>query len=285
MSARRARIIEYRDSHGGFRSLAELAQVEGIGEKPARDAPRSPPAVTEPGSPSRAACAPRRSRPWHVAVGSLAAGLALAQADSARSRGRGGALACLAWLRAPGLAVVAAGLLLLGSAAGDARLRALDHALRLIGDGRAISARAHLLTHPRPSAFGASAEARIATGPLAGARVLLRFADRGARPALPHSTAIGAELALAGWLRRPLPDPDASFDFAAHLRRRGIAGELMVDRIRVTGRRRGGIAGALDRLRGRAERAVSAGLPRDGRRARPRHGPRRGRGDRQRHAR
>jgi competence protein ComEA len=27
------RIIEYRDEHGGFRSLAELAQVEGIGEK------------------------------------------------------------------------------------------------------------------------------------------------------------------------------------------------------------------------------------------------------------
>ena len=27
------RIIEFRDSHGGFRSLAELAQVDGIGEK------------------------------------------------------------------------------------------------------------------------------------------------------------------------------------------------------------------------------------------------------------
>ncbi len=27
------RIIEYRDEHGGFRSLAELAQVDGIGEK------------------------------------------------------------------------------------------------------------------------------------------------------------------------------------------------------------------------------------------------------------
>ena len=27
------RIIEYRDAHGGFRSLEELAQVEGIGEK------------------------------------------------------------------------------------------------------------------------------------------------------------------------------------------------------------------------------------------------------------
>jgi competence protein ComEA len=28
-----ARIIEYRDSHGGFRSVSELRQVEGIGEK------------------------------------------------------------------------------------------------------------------------------------------------------------------------------------------------------------------------------------------------------------
>jgi competence protein ComEA len=27
------RIIEYRDTHGGFRSLAELAQIDGIGEK------------------------------------------------------------------------------------------------------------------------------------------------------------------------------------------------------------------------------------------------------------
>jgi competence protein ComEA len=27
------RIIEYRDSHGGFRSVQELAEVEGIGEK------------------------------------------------------------------------------------------------------------------------------------------------------------------------------------------------------------------------------------------------------------
>ena len=28
-----ARILEYRDAHGGFRSLEELAEVEGIGEK------------------------------------------------------------------------------------------------------------------------------------------------------------------------------------------------------------------------------------------------------------
>ena len=140
-------------------------------------------------------------------------------------------------------------------------LRALEGAANRIDDGRAISARAHLLTRPRPSAFGASAEARLATGSLAGARVLLRLADRGARPALSPDTVIGAELALSGRLRRPAKDPDAAFDFAALLRRRGIAGELLVDRVRATGGRRDGIAGVLDRLRGRAERAVSAGLP------------------------
>jgi len=201
------------------------------------------------------------SRPWHVAVGSLAAGLALAQGEATLGIAAAAAvLGCLAWLRAPGLAVVAAGLLLVGSVVGDARLRALDHASTRIGGGRTISARTQLLTHARPSAFGASAEARLTTGSLAGARVLLRFADRGAGPPLPHGIAIGAELAVAGRLRRPVTAPDAGFDFAAHLRRRGIAEELLVDHIRATGRRRGGIAGALDRMRARAETAVAAGL-------------------------
>jgi competence protein ComEA len=27
------RIVEYRDAHGGFRSIGELREVEGIGEK------------------------------------------------------------------------------------------------------------------------------------------------------------------------------------------------------------------------------------------------------------
>ena len=197
-----------------------------------------------------------------MCVGSLAAGLALVAGGAAAALAVAAALlVCLALARAPVLAVVAAGLLLVGGAVGDVRLRALDGAVSRIDDGRAISARAHLLTRPRPSAFGASAEARLATGSLAGARVLLRLADRGTRPALPPHTAIGAELALSGRLRRPAKDPDAAFDFAAHLRRRGIAGELLVDRVRATGGRRGGIAGVLDRLRGRAERAVSAGLP------------------------
>ena len=200
-------------------------------------------------------------RPWHVAVGAFAAGLALSQAVPPLTLAAAAVLlACLACARAPGLAVVAAALLLAGSAIGAARLDALDHASTAIGDSRPISVRAHLLTRARPSAFGASAEARIAGGSLTGTRVLLRFDGRGGS-ALPGRAAIGDELSLAGSLRRPANDPDASFDFAAHLRRRGIAGELLVERVRLTGARRGGIAGALDGLRRRAETAVAAGLP------------------------
>jgi competence protein ComEC len=215
------------------------------------------PAARPPASPAGRPAPLLVRRPWHVAVGSLAAGLALAQADAPLVLATAaGALACLAWLRAPGPAVIAAALVLGGSAVGDARLRALDHASAQIDDGRAIRAHAHLLTRARPSAFGATAEARLTTGRLAGARVLLRLDA----PLAPR-TAVGAELALAGRLRRPLEDPDSTFDFAAHLRRLGISGELIVDRVRATGRQRRGVAGGLDRLRGRAERAVSAGLP------------------------
>jgi competence protein ComEC len=201
------------------------------------------------------------SRPWHVAVGAVAVGLALSQAEATLSLAAAAVLlACLGCTRAPLLAVLAAALLLAGSAAGAARLDALDHASTEIDDGRALSARAHLLTRPRASAFGASAEARVAAGALAGSRLLLRFDGRDGT-SLPNRAAIGDELSLTGTLRRPAKDPDAGFDFAAHLRRRGIAGELVVERVRLTGARRGGIAGVLDGLRRRAERAVEAGLP------------------------
>jgi competence protein ComEC len=44
------------------------------------------------------------------------------------------------------------------------------------------------------------------------------------------------------------------------LRRRGVQARLMAERVRATGRRRGGLAGGLDAMRRRAERAVGSGL-------------------------
>jgi len=78
---------------------------------------------------------------------------------------------------------------------------------------------------------------------------------------LPSGVEVGQELAVSGRVRELRAAPGGEFDFAAHLRRRGVSGELFLDRALATRRRRGGAAGLLDRMRRRAERGVDAGLP------------------------
>jgi competence protein ComEC len=192
-------------------------------------------------------------------MAALAAGLALGGRTPQAIAVAAAAVAALASLRAVALGLLCAVLLVAGAVAGSERLRAIDAPGREVRDGRSLSARAHLGSRPRPSLFGSSAEVEVMSGPLEGARLLVR-APRGAR--WPGGGAPGLELALRGELRRPGTSPGASFDFAAYLRRRGVAGELVLDRMTATGRRRGGVAGAIDGMRLRGERAVAAGLPR-----------------------
>jgi competence protein ComEC len=208
---------------------------------------------------------PERHR-WHVGMGALALGLALAEAGSQVTVGAAAiSLLALCALRAPTLGAVAAALVLCGAALGELRLTAMDAPAARVRDGERVDLRAHLLTPPRPNAFGSSAEVAVTTGPLGGARLLVRAARWAP---LPEGLRVGAELELEGRLKaltpaRPRPRSaggGSSFDFAAHLRNRGVAGELLLDGARPTGRRRGGLAGALDRMRGRAERAVAAGM-------------------------
>ena len=202
------------------------------------------------------------ARPYHLGAGSLAAGLAVSTGTPALALGAATAVfAALVACRLPALGALLAGLLLAGAAIGDARLAALDAPAARVRDGPVRGLRAHLVTRPRASAFRSSAELEVAAGRLSGARLLMRV-PRWTR--LPPEAAVGGELLVTGRLRplggRGLRRNDR-FDFTAHLRRRGVAGELLLDRARPAGRRRGGLAGALDRMRERAERAVAAGLP------------------------
>jgi competence protein ComEC len=200
------------------------------------------------------------ARPWHVAVGSVAAGLALATGPPLLAIVLAGvALAGLGACRAPALGALAAALVLAGAALGQVRLEAIDRAATLVEDGQIVDVSAHLLTPLRPSAFGASAEVGVTGGRVDGARLLLRVPRW---EALPRGVRVGDELRLRGRLRRPAAAKTGAgdFDFAALLRRRGIAGELLLDDARATGRRRDGIAHALDLMRERAQRAVAAGL-------------------------
>jgi len=197
-------------------------------------------------------------RPYHLALGSLACGLGCSTvASDLRAVAGAAALVALASLRAAPIGLLCASLFLAGGIAGGQRLHSIDgpgHALR--SESR-LAGRAILLEKPRPTRFGSQALVRVATGRGRGARLLAR-GERGVR--WPTGAEVGAELALDGRVRRPRSRRGERFDYGAYLRRRGVAAELWVTSIRATGRRRGGVAGALDAMRGRAERALSAGL-------------------------
>lgn len=66
---------------------------------------------------------------------------------------------------------------------------------------------------------------------------------------------IGRELAAVGVVEEP------SRWLVRSLRRAGIGRVLVAERVRLTGRRRGGPRGAIDRLRERAEAAIDRGMP------------------------
>lgn len=208
-----------------------------------------------------------RERPYHSAVGAFAVGGGLAAtAPGWALPAATGTLLLLLWLRAPASGLACASLLLVGAGVGGARLAAIDAPARRLESGAVIAARAHLQERPRPSTFGSRAEVRVVSGRLAGTRLLAR-APRELR--WPEGVAVGAELRLRGVVRPPRSAPGADFDFAAYLRRRGVAGELWLDSVSATERRRGGLAGVLDSMRQRAEQAVVAGMPpRDGELAR-----------------
>jgi competence protein ComEC len=140
---------------------------------------------------------------------------------------------------------------------GALRAQAIDAPGERLVDGQAIAGTAHLLGRPAPGPFGASAEVELSDGPARGSRLLARI-PRDAE--LPAAMEPGAELRLTG-IFGYAEAGDGNFDFAAYLRRRGIAGELAVGWLRLTGRRRGGAAGAIDAIRTRALTGIAADLP------------------------
>ena len=152
----------------------------------------------------------------------------------------------------------AAVLIALTVVVGQARLDALDRPRERLRDGSALTGAAYLLTAPEPGPFGTSAEIELADGAERGTRLLARLPRE---LGLPAGTDVGAGLRLAGRFRTPSQGTGSGFNFAAHLRRRGIAGELAVDRIALTGRRRGGLRGVVDGIRARALDGIAAGLP------------------------
>ena len=196
--------------------------------------------------------------PRHLALAATAVGLTLAQSPAMVLAVAAVLAGGLALAAAPRGALVAAAAVLAGAFAGHARLAAIDRPGEDLRPGDRIEGRAHLLGLPRPGPFGSSAEVRMSSGPASGVRLLARF-PRDAD--IPAGSGIGSEVVLAGAIRASRRAEAGEFDLADYLRRRGVAGELGSERLAFTGGRRGGLAGAIDAVRTRAEAALAQGLP------------------------
>ncbi len=171
------------------------------------------------------------------------AGVAALSAAAIHGRERGGFSRTAASAGLAAAAVVAA---LIGLGLGSARIAAIDAGALRGAAGEPVDVRGWV-SAPLRRSFG---EVRIQLDAREGrvGRVIAVAAEP-----VPDLE-VGSEVAVRGRLR----EPD---DFrAAEMERAGAALELAVERLRLTGARRGGVAGALDDVRGRAEAALGDGL-------------------------
>jgi competence protein ComEC len=178
---------------------------------------------------------------WATCGLAAAFGLALASASGRRRRARPPAIA---WAALVALAAVAA---LFGLGLGSLRLAAIDGGALRGAPGQRVALTGHVAAPPRRG-YG---EVRLLIDTPRGRAVAVA-------PEPVPDLEVGAGVAVNGRLRAP-------DDFrAGELARLGAAFEIAAPRIEPTGGERGGVAGALDRIRGRAEAALGEGLDADG---------------------
>ncbi|MGH2980985.1 MAG: ComEC/Rec2 family competence protein [Solirubrobacterales bacterium] len=143
------------------------------------------------------------------------------------------------WLALVAIAGAGAGLLL-----GTARLQAIDSGGYGVPAGERIAVRGHVSAVPRRR--GGTVRVRVET---ANGRLAIEA------PEPVPDLAVGAELRATGTVARPSPWLEDD------LRRNGIARILRADAVELTGERRGGIEGRIDRIRIMAEEALGRGMP------------------------
>src|SRR4051794_10077243 len=190
-----------------------------------------------------------RGHPRHIVLGAIVAGLLVAPLGPAGVLP--GALVAGVVGGRSRLAPVAAAALVAAALLASMRLAALDAGPLAVMDGRNVVARAVVLEPVRERPVGpAVARARLLDGPAAGEQAVLRigaYAHSGAWPE------VGDEVLVRGRVA-----PLGRFD--AYQRRRNAHAAIVAYRVTPTGARRGGLPGALDSVRRRAERGLGSGV-------------------------
>jgi competence protein ComEC len=190
--------------------------------------------------------------PRHVVLFAAVAGL-LAGAGPRLVAPAVAVCAALAGLaaRRRSLALLAALAVVASAVVADLRIDALDNGALARAHGRPLSTEAIVLEPVRERAGGpAVARVRLLGAPFAGAGAVLRIRPEvhaGAWPGVGEIVALRGRVAPLGRYDR-------------YQRRRGAGAAVDVAVLRRTGRRRGGVAGAIDAIRRRAERGLQRGV-------------------------
>lgn len=196
-----------------------------------------------------------RAHPRHVVLAALVAGLLLGRAEPAVVVLAAAGAAVVAGASWPAPAAVVA--VLAGAAFADARLVALDAGVLAEMHGRVVNTRVVVLEPVRERAGGpAAARVRVLDGPGRGEQAVLS-ARAWPRPANAGTgvfdVAVGDIVAVSG--------PVGPLGFAdAYQRLRNAHAAIDAVRVEPTGQRRGGVAGALDGVRRRAEAGLTQRL-------------------------
>lgn len=161
-------------------------------------------------------------------------------------------------LVAPGfrLVLVAVGLALAGWCLASARLAALDRSVLEGLAGEAAPVTLEVTGPARTSSFSTRVPVRVR-------RLWRQSIDEPSQLELPSEIRAppqGARIETVASIRLPREKDEASgYDESAYLRRKGVHSVLAATSYRVTGRR-GGLAGAADRLRAGLARSIAPGL-------------------------
>jgi len=202
-----------------------------------------------------------RAHPLHLALAALVAGLVLSSAPPWAAIGAAGALVVVAAVTRLSLLGLAAGVLVVvGAWAGAERRQAIDSSRLGPWIGHEVVASGFVARRERPAARERRARIRLTSlrSPGGGSRRFEELVQ--VRAARFPDVAIGDELLLEGTLEQLPRRRGADFDYAGYLRRAGVHAVLRARFVVATGRRRGGLAAIVDRLRRRAEAGVGAGL-------------------------
>lgn len=169
------------------------------------------------------------------------------------------ALLVLIGARRPLVCLVVALLVPAGAGAGTLRVGAIDRSPLAGLAGHQVSVRGYVVKRERPS-FGVRRLRLRVTAVEGRGRIHDLVQVRVPRAVRYPRPSIGDELVATGSLELPRRRPGDSFDYAAYLRRAGVHAILRARFAVATGARRGGLSGAVDSIRRRAEAGVSAGL-------------------------